>query len=208
MESLVGKRIGRLLVLSETTLPKGKWNVTAYTCQCDCGNIKTMRRDYLLSGRAKSCGCYRKEATRKATMTHGLSKGSHNHHPLYDVWSSMIQRCHNQNNKSYSSYGARGIKVCDDWRTDFQQFYDWSIANGYEHGLQIDRINVNDGYSPSNCRWVSTFVQARNKRSNFNVTFNGEKHCLTDVSKETGIPVGTLRYRYIHGKPLVKSCAN
>lgn len=30
LENLIGKRFGRLLVLSETTLPKGKWKTDSY----------------------------------------------------------------------------------------------------------------------------------------------------------------------------------
>lgn len=208
MENLIGKQIGNLLVISETRTKKGRWSVLAYVCQCDCGNIKTMRRDYLLSGRAKSCGCYRMEAARKATITHGLSKGSQFHHPLYDVWSSMIQRCHNENNKGYPNYGARDIKVCDEWRTSFQIFFDWAIAKGYRRGLQIDRIDVNKGYSASNCRWVSSFEQARNKTTNVLINLEGEVITLQDLANITGVSRSTLYYRYKHNKPLIIVCAN
>lgn len=208
LENLIGKRFGRLLVLSETTLPKGKWNVKAYVCQCDCGNVKTIRRDGLISGHSTSCGCYRVEAARKATMTHGLSKGSKNHHPLYDVWSTMIQRCHNKNSKSYSSYGGRGISVCDEWRHNFQSFYDWSLKHGYQKGMSIDRINNDKGYYPENCRWVTQYTQSRNKRNNIIVTYLGQEMILQDVSNITHIPPSTLYYRYKHGKPIVITCGS
>ena len=55
------------------------------------------------------------------------------------------------------------------------------MANGYEHGLQIDRINVNKGYSPENCRLVTAYVQARNKRTNIYVTYQGKRMTLTDI---------------------------
>lgn len=207
MSDLVGKRIGKLLVLSKTTVKKytkkGTWNISAYVCLCDCGNKKTLRRDYLISGRAKSCGCYRAEAAANATRTHGKSKGSKNHHPLYDVWSSMIQRCHNKNVKGYGLYGGRGITVCDKWLKDFENFYKWSMANGYRKGLSIDRINNNEGYSPENCRWTTSYEQSRNKRTNITIEFQGKRQCLQDVADSLGVNRSTLNYRYKHGLPLV-----
>lgn len=208
MQSLVGQRIGRLEVVQETTVRKGRWNVSAYVCRCDCGNAKTLRRDYLISGKAKSCGCYRVEAARAATKTHGFSKGSAHHHPLYDVWSSMIQRCHNKNNNGYSNYGGRGISVCEEWRTDFQSFYDWAMLCGYKKGVSLDRIDNNKGYSPDNCRWVTQYTQSRNKRNNLMVTYLGKEMTLQDVADKTHIPRSTLYYRYTHGKPIVTACGN
>lgn len=202
MDIEIGQRIGKLTVLAKTKKKKGPWNVAASVCKCDCGIVKTFRDDYLKSGRVRSCGCARIEAARRATMKHGLSKCSANHHPLYDVWSSMIQRCHNPRNKGYQIYGARGIAVCEEWRKDFSKFYAWVMANGYEHGLQIDRINVNKGYSPENCRLVTAYVQARNKRTNIYVTYQGKRMTLQDAANAIGVKRSTVYYRYMHGKPL------
>jgi hypothetical protein len=76
----------------------------------------------------------------------------------------MKQRCHNPNQRTYKYYGARGIKVCDEWFHDYEAFRKWAIENGYCEGLTIDRINNDGDYEPSNCRWVSFDVQANNKR--------------------------------------------
>lgn len=87
---------------------------------------------------------------------------------LHIVWRSMNQRCYNPNKKSYPRYGGRGITVCDEWRNDFQAFYEWAIANGYDENADryqctIDRIDNDKGYSPDNCRWVDMKVQNNNK---------------------------------------------
>ena len=86
-------------------------------------------------------------------------------HPvLYTAWRNMNRRCYNENSDNYEYYGGRGITVCDEWRNSPGLFIDWSLGNGYSEKLQIDRINVNDGYSPDNCRWVDTYTQSHNKR--------------------------------------------
>ena len=91
--------------------------------------------------------------------THGLTC-----HKVYTVWCCLKSRCYNKNEKSYHDYGGRGIEVCKEWIKDFKSFYDWSMSNEWEEGLQIDRIDNDKGYEPSNCRFVSQLFNANNKR--------------------------------------------
>lgn len=90
---------------------------------------------------------------------HGMTKT-----PLHQVWTAMRQRCINPNDQSYHNYGGRGITVCEEWAKSFVAFYEWSMANGYAKGLQIDRTNNDGNYEPSNGRWVTPVVNARNRR--------------------------------------------
>jgi hypothetical protein len=93
-----------------------------------------------------------------------LSKGTASAR-LYRIWGNMKSRCHKLTHNSYFLYGGRGIKVCDQWKSNFPAFRDWALQNNYNDALTIDRIDSNLGYSPSNCRWVDTKTQSRNKRN-------------------------------------------
>ena len=107
----------------------------------------------------------------------------------------MIQRCENENIERYDIYGGRGIEVCKEWKEDFLNFYNWAINNGYKDNLSIDRIDVNGNYEPNNCRWATAKEQARNMRTNVNLTYNGETHCISEWAEITGIKASTIRYR-------------
>lgn len=74
---------------------------------------------------------------------------------LYSIWKGVKTRCKNKNGKFWSIYGGRGIKICDEWNSDYTKFRDWSLLNGYSDGLSIDRIDNDGNYCPDNCRWIS-----------------------------------------------------
>ena len=104
----------------------------------------------------------------------------------------MKTRCYNSNNHSYKNHGARGITVCDEWLGDSKAFVQWSLDNGYEGTLTIDRIDNDKGYSPSNCRYVNYGTQNRNTRQNVFITYKGETLCFKDWSIKLGINRLTL----------------
>ena len=83
---------------------------------------------------------------------------------LHVKWRSMKKRCFGTQYADYKHYGGRGITVCDEWCNDFMAFYDWAMANGYQEGLTLDRIDNNGNYEPINCRWTNYNVQRRNTR--------------------------------------------
>ena len=75
----------------------------------------------------------------------------------------MRRRCNKETDRSFKDYGGRGITVCKEW-DKFEAFQKWSIENGYNDNLSIDRIDTNGNYEPSNCRWTDWETQAGNRR--------------------------------------------
>ena len=122
--------------------------------------------------------------------SHGESKTR-----LYRAWQNMKARCYRKSTREYNNYGGRGITVCDEWIHSYENFKGWSIQNGYSDNLTLDRIDVNKGYSPDNCRWITNKEQQNNKRDNVIYTFNGETLTLAQWSEKLGICYKTLQKR-------------
>ncbi len=87
---------------------------------------------------------------------------------LYSIWENMKARCYNKNKPKYKSYGAKGIRVCREWKESFDSFHDWAVSHGYRDSLTLDRKDPEGNYEPSNCRWAGNKVQANNKRNSGN----------------------------------------
>ena len=184
-----GQRFGRLVALDlageNPTNHHSMWR-----CVCDCGNITICDYSNLKYGTTKSCGCLREELRPSLNYRHGLC-----YTKLYHVWSAMKDRCYNKNCAAYEDYGKRGISVCDEWRSDFKAFYDWSMNHGYTEGLSIDRINNDGSYSPENCRWATRKEQVNNRSNNLTFTYKGITHTLAEWSEIYGINASTLHDR-------------
>ena len=157
------------------------YNNTYTLCKCTCGKFIIVMLTYLKNNNTKSCGCLQKEKVSVLNKTHGLSYK----HPLYEVWKSMKGRCYTLSNRQYIDYGGRGIFICAEWLNDFQKFYNWSIENGWQKSLTIDRKNNDGPYSPGNCRYVSNKIQALNKRTSRYLTIFNETKTVTEWTQDS-----------------------
>jgi len=175
------------LVVSRAENKNGRvfWN-----CLCDCGNKKIVSSDCLTTGKTTSCGCYKREKLKELWST-SCSKDP----KLYGVWCSMKSRCYRPSDKGYKNYGGRGIEICPEWLENYENFYQWAMNNGYQEGLQIDRIDNDKGYSPDNCRWVDRYVQANNKRNIKKYTINGKTQSLAEWCREYDVDYFLARQR-------------
>lgn len=176
---LYGKVFGRLTILEDLGNPKGIRRVLA---KCECGSLKEYAVGHLKGRKIVSCGCKIREETTKRNTTHGLYS-----HPLNTVWKGMKDRCYYEGNVGHEYYGGKGIKMCDEWKDSFENFYNWAINNGYKKGLVIDRKFNDKDYCPENCRFITYLQSARNMTSNRNIEMNGVTHCVTEWCELYGI---------------------
>ena len=190
---LTDQKFGRLTVIR--LVGKSKNGDKIWECKCDCGNIKNVTSSNL-KGKTKSCGCLKRELEVKHKMT-GTK--------LYNTWTHMKSRCFNSNDKHYKDYGGRGITVCDEWKDNFQSFFDWSMSNGYADNLTIDRKNNNGNYSPENCAWSTNKEQQRNKRNTCYLTYKEKTQSASEWAEEYGISVKTLTRRIRDGWSIEKA---
>jgi len=186
MIDLIGQQFCRLKVIEQAGL--NKWRQALWLCECICGNTKIITGCDLRSSSTKSCGCLLKEGNQ---LRHGQNKGQKPTR-TYKSWDGMKQRCNNPKDKDYKSYGGRGITVCEEWQ-EFSNFF--KDMGECPEGCSIDRIDNNKGYNKENCRWATRKQQARNRRSNRTLTFDGKTRCLSFFAEEYGIPRSTLRNR-------------
>lgn len=171
---ITGQRFGRLTVTGRA--PNTKAGQARWNCKCDCGAETTVISQSVRGGKTVSCGCHKAERARAMFLKHGESHRS----PEYRAWANMVSRCEAPCEKDAAHYAARGITVCERWRHDFPAFLaDMGRRPSPKHSL--DRIDVNGGYGPENCRWATPEVQANNKRNNHRVAYHGNEMTFADA---------------------------
>lgn len=162
LNDLTGMVFGSWVVLYRNGSTPNKASV--WRCRCIlCGSERDVVGASLTGGVSTKC--------RACVPRQTLSKGGRKTR-LYHIWTAMKQRCSNPSNARFDDYGGRGISVCTEWLS-FDAFASWSVANGYADQLTIDRIDVDGGYAPENCRWIPAHEQASNRRGNVRISFNG-----------------------------------
>lgn len=155
--------------------------------KCDCGNERIIGLGNVSGGNTKSCGCLKSSQAAKKMTTHGDTiKINGRVRSEYKIWSAMIERCTNPNNKAFFRYGMRGISVCHRWRSSYEAFlFDMGRRPSNRHC--IDRINNEGNYEPVNCRWATYTEQGKNKSNNHWLEYNGKKMILQDWARELGV---------------------
>lgn len=174
----IGQRLGRLKIQSVVSASNG-YRATAL---CRCGTLISRPAKTMLV--LKSCGCLKREAQQnngKNNRKHGGAGTTE-----YYSWTAMLHRCLNPDHPDYKDYGGRGITVCARWRKSFPNFLS---DMGYKPapGLKIDRRKNNLGYFPDNCYWATSKQQARNRRSNRLVHYQGETLSVTEWAERRSL---------------------
>lgn len=202
-----GDTFGRLTVIKEVNPRKDKKgrDIRRILCVCECGKETEVDLYELIrkNKSIKSCGCLSSEASSKNITKYNKSEerlsrdeqkkiqrlNSPEHYKkeiydrLYNIWNAMKKRCYYEYADSYKYYGAKGIKICDEWMV-FSNFVDWALNNGYANNLTIDRIDNTKNYCPDNCRWSTPTEQANNtSRNHFLENKNGERHTIAEWAR-------------------------
>lgn len=172
IRDLTGQRFGRLVVIGYAGVDGSSHAL--YRCRCDCGNTVIKRGSSLKTKGVKSCGCLRGQS-------HGDSSPASNTHRVYQIWRNMKDRCLNPNAHEYELYGGMGVTAYDEWANDYLMFKKWALAHGYQANLTLDRIDVDQGYSPENCRWVPQRIQNINRRNMTRYPYHGLGLCRHDM---------------------------
>lgn len=177
-EDVSGQTFNRLTVLEQFIRGKNCF----VRCLCQCGKEKTTRRNLVVTGATKSCGCLARELSSVRNRTHGRRETA-----LYAQWQEMRNRCERPKHGHYDRYGGRGIKVCERWRGKggFINF----LADMGERppGMTLERINNDGNYEPGNVRWATRKEQARNRCDNVRIMFRGRIMILIEWAEEFGI---------------------
>lgn len=176
---LTGQKFGMLTALSR--VPGGARRVR-WLCQCECGKHHSVLHANLRSGCCYSCGCTRKKREHRK----GYKRlGNITEISGYSSWGQMIDRCHNPNSPSYKDYGARGIKVCPEWRAKFLEFIE-SVGDRPSQAHSIERIDNDGNYEPGNCRWATRIEQANNTRRSHIISYRGQIMTLPQAARAAG----------------------
>jgi hypothetical protein len=192
--SLVGTMVGKWTRIGPSFLAR-KWGTQRarfVVCQCKCGAVRVVSDASCKSGGTggcKSC-CGRGKHT-----IHGQTDSVE-----YRLWQGMIRRCHYERDVSFPNYGAKGIRVCDQWRGPggFEAFFS-HLGRRPTPKHQVDRVRSSGNYEPGNVRWATTVEQARNRSNNTILVHNGRSNCLAGWADEYGIKRDTLQKRLQRG---------
>ena len=184
----IGEVHNRLTVEAFSGLSKSgnsKWQ-----CRCTCGNSVVVVDNDMLNDNTQSCDYFGREQVLKAKITHGASRNGKCTR-TYICWANIKARCQNPNSEDFHRYGGRGIAICDRWNDSFTNFQD--DMGECSEGMEIDRINNDGNYEPSNCRYVVEKVQANNRSTNVRLTYLGKTQTIAEWTRELGFS-GTIIY--------------
>ena len=191
-----GQTFGMLTALDQLPIEPGahhpKW---LFICECGQTTKKVVHdvKKSIRKGATPNCGCSTNRFIGEKRTTHGMTG-----HPAYAVWRSMNDRCRLPTHQAWRNYGARGIRVCDRWSESFENF--WAdMGPTYARGLDLDREDNDQGYSPDNCRWVTRQANTNNRRDTIWLETSVGRETLADACRWVGLGRHVVYWRLDNG---------
>ena len=106
----------------------------------------------------------------------------------------MKEYCSNPRSAAFADYGGRGITVYLSWLKDFSAFYA-HVGPRPSPQHTLERIDNDRGYEPGNVRWDTRTAQARNRRSNRLLTFDGRTLSVAEWGEIAPVNAAALHGR-------------
>lgn len=179
----------------------GQWTVVETAVRksrvrCSCGTERWVQTYTLKAGKSTNCGCAR---GKPRPAGYRLKAKRATDHPLYEAWKAMNRRCSDPGAPGYSSYGGRGISVCEAWRGQ-EGFWRFVADMGERsEGVSLDRINNDGPYAPENCRWATRSEQNRNTRLTRYVQVDGAQTPVATAAEQLNVVPETIKARLDRG---------
>lgn len=186
---LTNHRFGRLTVIGRLPYPAPGWE-----CICDCGQKKVLLSANLRGGKTTSCGCLRKEWLKNQPAKRWYSKTRE-----HRAWNHARKRVTNKTWWGYNRYGGRGITMCERWLNSFEAFF--ADMGPCPKGHELDRIDNDGNYEPSNCRWASRLQQMNHTSATRWVEHDGKRMSVADWAREKNMSYTMLIQRLNAGVP-------
>lgn len=175
-KDITGNKYGKWTAIEQGERSGGR---IKWWFKCECGKSKLLHSSNIVAGKSLSCGC---------------DKGTHKNSyvPEWMVWYSMVNRCTNEKSQAWSFYGGRGVNVCESW-LEYENFIlDMGFRPTDKH--QLDRVDNSNGYKKSNCRWVLSVDNVRNRRDSKYWFVNGVKYeSMRHAAKSVGVAHSTIK---------------
>lgn len=182
-ENIVGQRIGIYDVLYECDF-RSKDGHRMYHIKCsECGWETDMQYRWISD--AKKC-------THITLGGYYIKNYKWQNDRIGNIFSGMKDRCYNPTERSYRWYGAKGIKIYDEWLNNPKSFEEWALENGYNDNLTINRKDEDKDYCPENCEWVSLEYNSKYKSTTHLITVNGITHTGREWSETLGLGTNTI----------------
>ena len=159
----IGEKYGSYTIVEETNQRSSDGH-RIYKAVCDCGAERSATLSNIKYQANKKCPHYAYIGDLK--VPYGTIKNNR----IKDIFFNMLRRCYDSSNGDYKSYGNKGITIYKEWIENPALFEEWSLNNGYKYYLTIDRIKEDEGYFPSNCRWVTRAENTRYKSNTNYIT--------------------------------------